>query len=469
MAKSILTPQSVDFPQWYQEILSKAELAENGPVRGTMVIRPYGYALWERMQAEVDARIKSVGAQNVYLPLFIPESYLRKEAEHVQGFSPELAVVTHAGGKPLEEPIVVRPTSETVFGKVMSNWIQSYRDLPLLLNQWANVVRWELRPRVFLRTTEFLWQEGHTAHATQVDAADYTRKILHEVYEDFFVNVLAIPVCTGRKTAAERFAGAINTLTCEGMMGDGKALQMATSHELGQNFAKAFDITFSDADRLIQYAWTTSWGSSTRMVGGLIMAHGDDHGLRLPPRVAPIQVVVILVRDEGPTREYSTQLYNDLRTAGVRVHLDDDISSGFGRRVIGWELKGIPIRVEIGPRDLAHSRVTIVRRDTNEKREVPVSDALQEIMNLLADIQMSMLTNAIERRNARIADVKTVVEASEVSEKGFARIPMEMLGEDGETSLADNGITVRCVQRVDGTVPLSESESNLFAIVARAY
>jgi prolyl-tRNA synthetase len=469
MAKSVLTPQSIDFPQWYQEILSKAELAENGPVRGTMVIRPYGYALWERMQAEVDARIKSVGAQNVYLPLFIPESYLRKEAEHVQGFSPELAVVTHAGGKPLEEPIVVRPTSETVFGKVMSNWIQSYRDLPLLLNQWANVVRWELRPRVFLRTTEFLWQEGHTAHATQVDAADYTRKILHEVYEDFFFNVLAIPVCTGRKTTAERFAGAINTLTCEGMMGDGKALQMATSHELGQNFAKAFDITFSDADGLIQYAWTTSWGSSTRMVGALIMAHGDDHGLRLPPRIAPIQVVVVLVRDEGSAREYSKQLFNDLRTAGVRVHLDDDISSSFGRRVIGWELKGIPVRVEIGPRDLARSRVTIIRRDTTERREFPVPDALQEIMNLLAEIQTSMLTNAIGRRNSRIADVRTVMEASEVSEKGFARIPMEMLREDGETSLADNGITVRCVQRADGTVPLSEAESKLFAIVARAY
>ena len=469
MAKSVLTPQSIDFPQWYQEILSKAELAENGPVRGTMVIRPYGYALWERMQAEVDARIKSVGAQNVYLPLFIPESYLRKEAEHVQGFSPELAVVTHAGGKPLEEPIVVRPTSETVFGKVMSNWIQSYRDLPLLLNQWANVVRWELRPRVFLRTTEFLWQEGHTAHATQVDAADYTRKILHEVYEDFFFNVLAIPVCTGRKTTVERFAGAINTLTCEGMMGDGKALQMATSHELGQNFAKAFDITFSDADGLIQYAWTTSWGSSTRMVGALIMAHGDDHGLRLPPRIAPIQVVVVLVRDEGSAREYSKQLFNDLRTAGVRVHLDDDISSSFGRRVIGWELKGIPVRVEIGPRDLARSRVTIIRRDTTERREFPVPDALQEIMNLLAEIQTSMLTNAIGRRNSRIADVRTVMEASEVSEKGFARIPMEMFREDGETSLADNGITVRCVQRADGTVPLSEAESKLFAIVARAY
>jgi prolyl-tRNA synthetase len=230
MAKSVLTSQSIDFPQWYQEILSKAELAENGPVRGTMVIRPYGYALWERMQAEVDARIKAAGAQNVYLPLFIPESYLRKEAEHVQGFSPELAVVTHAGGKPLEEPIVVRPTSETVFGKVMSNWIQSYRDLPLLLNQWANVVRWELRPRVFLRTTEFLWQEGHTAHATHTDAADYTRKILHEVYEDFLINVLAIPVYTGRKTTRERFAGAINTLTCEGMMRDGCIGQQFFGH-----------------------------------------------------------------------------------------------------------------------------------------------------------------------------------------------------------------------------------------------
>src|SRR5688572_3975723 len=276
MAKSVLTPQSEDFPQWYQDVLQKAELADNGPVRGTMVIRPYGYAIWERIQADIDRRIKLAGAENVYLPLFIPESYMRREAEHVEGFSPELAVVTHAGGKQLEEPAVVRPTSETLFGEFMAKWVHSYRDLPLLLNQWANVVRWELRPRIFLRTTEFLWQEGHTAHATGEDAAAYALKILHEVYRDFFVEELALPVLIGRKTKKERFAGAINTMTCEGMMRDGKALQMATSHELGQTFARAFDIQYTGESGTVETCWTTSWGSSTRMVGGLIMAHGDN-------------------------------------------------------------------------------------------------------------------------------------------------------------------------------------------------
>src|SRR2546427_6029312 len=260
---SVLTPQAEDFPRWYQDVVAKAELADNGPVRGTMVIRPYGYSLWERMQAEVDARIKACGAENAYFPLFIPESYLHREAEHVEGFSPELAVVTVAGGKELEEPVVVRPTSETVIGEYMAKWVQSYRDLPLLINQWANVVRWELRPRVFLRTTEFLWQEGHTAHATEADARAYARRILHEVYADFMVDVLAAPVLVGCKTARERFAGATNTLTCEGMMGDGKALQMGTSHELGQNFARAFGIEFLAPSGRREYVWQTSWGVST--------------------------------------------------------------------------------------------------------------------------------------------------------------------------------------------------------------
>src|SRR4051812_8888220 len=281
MAKApILTPQATDFPRWYQDVVAKAELAENGPVRGTMVIRPWGYAIWERIQREMDDRIKAAGAANAYFPLFIPESYLHREAEHVEGFSPELAVVTHGGGKELEEPIAVRPTSETVINHFFAKWVQSYRDLPLRVNNWSNVVRWELRPRLFLRTTEFLWQEGHTCHATQEDARAYARQILHEVYEDFMVNVLAIPVLTGRKTAGERFAGAINTLACEAMMRDGKALQMGTSHEFGQNFAKVFDVTFLDQSGEQVHAWQTSWGSSTRMVGGLIMTHGDDQGLR---------------------------------------------------------------------------------------------------------------------------------------------------------------------------------------------
>ena len=278
--KRVLTPRADDFPRWYQEVLNKAELADNGPVRGTMVIRPYGYAIWERMQAEVDARIKAVGAENVYFPLFIPEAYLRREAEHVEGFSPEVAVVTIAGGKELDEPVVVRPTSETVFGEFMAKWIQSYRDLPLLLNQWANVVRWELRPRTFLRTTEFLWQEGHTAHATEADAHAYAMRVLHEVYEDFMVNVLAMPVLVGMKTAGERFPGADNTFTLEAMMGDGKALQMGTSHELGQNFARVFEIEFLDESGARQTAWTTSWGVTD--------AHDrwPDHGPRRRRRLA---------------------------------------------------------------------------------------------------------------------------------------------------------------------------------------
>src|SRR2546430_970716 len=295
----VLTPRAEDFPRWYQDLIAKAELADNGPVRGTMVIRPVGWAIWERIQAEMDDRIKAAGAQNAYFPLFIPEAYLHREAQHVEGFSPELAVVTHGGGKQLAEPIVVRPTSETVIGEFMAKWISSYRDLPLLLNQWANVVRWELRPRVFLRTSEFLWQEGHTAHADEADARAYARRILHEVYEAFMVNVLAIPVRVGRKTNRERFAGATHTYTLEGMMGDGKALQMGTSHELGQNFARAFDITYSSATGGVEHAWTTPWGTPPRVVGGVIMCHGDDNGVRGPPGLAPVPAHVMGVEGEA--------------------------------------------------------------------------------------------------------------------------------------------------------------------------
>src|SRR5213082_1467297 len=329
MAKaSVLTPQATDFPRWYQDVVAKAELADNGPVRGTMVIRPWGYAIWERMQAELDRRIKEAGAENAYFPLFIPEEYLRKEAQHVEGFSPELAVVTHGGGKELEEPIVVRPTSETVINAYFSKWVQSYRDLPMLLNQWANVVRWELRPRLFLRTTEFLWQEGHTCHASEDDARAYALRILHDVYEDFMVDVLGLPVLSGLKSERERFAGADNSWPCEGMMGDGKALQMGTSHLLGQNFAKVFDTQFLTETGESEYVWQTSWGVSTRMVGGLIMTHGDDAGLRVPPRLAPIQVVVLVVRDEDGAGEKAAALANQLQNGGVRTELDNRDAAG---------------------------------------------------------------------------------------------------------------------------------------------
>jgi prolyl-tRNA synthetase len=465
----VLTAQAEDFPRWYQDVVAKAELVDNGPVRGTMVIRPYGFAIWERMQALVDERIKACGAENAYFPLFIPESYLAREAEHVEGFSPELAVVTHAGGKKLDEPVVVRPTSETVIGEYMAKWIQSYRDLPLLLNQWANVVRWELRPRLFLRTSEFLWQEGHTAHVDEADAGAYALRILHEVYEDFMVNVLAMPVYVGRKTASERFAGAINTMTCEGVMRDGKALQMGTSHELGTNFARAFDITYLDDQGATQHAWTTSWGSSTRMVGGLIMTHGDDDGLVVPPRLAPIQVVVLLVKDDGATGERARKLADELTGQGVRVTLDDKVDASFGRRSTDWELKGVPVRIEIGPRDLAEGNVTIVRRDKGEKQSVPIEGAADLAVARLAEVQDALLAAATELRDGRTVSVATVPEAAEVAQTGVARLPWELLRGEGEARLAEKGVTVRCLQREDGSVPGDDEESDLVAYVARAY
>lgn len=466
----VLTPQAEDFPRWYQDVLNKAELADNGPVRGTMVIRPYAYALWERMVDEVDARIKAAGAENAYFPLFIPESYLQREAEHVEGFSPELAVVTHGGGKELDEPVVVRPTSETVIGEFMAKWVQSYRDLPLLLNQWANVVRWELRPRTFLRTSEFLWQEGHTAHATEADARAYARRILTDVYRDFMVDVLAIPVIPGVKIAEERFAGATNTLTCEAMMRDGKALQMGTSHELGQNFARAFQIDYLDESGTQQLCWTTSWGVSTRMMGGLIMAHGDDAGLRVPPRLAAVQAVVLVVRDEdGTVSSAAREIVGRLTEAGVRARLDDRVSTPFGRRATDWELKGVPVRIEVGPRDLAEGQVVVVRRD--EQGKVPMAiDALSaEVPVLLDSIQTSLHDQALALREDRTADVATVEEAAEASLVGFARIPWSALADGGVSRLAADAVTVRCLVTADGEVPISIDDPDLVAVVARAY
>ena len=470
MAKgSVLTAQAEDFPRWYQDVVAKAELADNGPVRGTMVIRPYGFALWERMQAEMDARIKRAGAANAYFPLFIPQSYLQREADHVEGFAPELAVVTHAGGEELAEPVVVRPTSETIINTYFSKWVQSYRDLPLLVNQWANVVRWELRPRIFLRTTEFLWQEGHTCHATQEDARDYAAKILYDVYADFMINVLAIPVLTGRKTARERFPGAINTLTVEAMMGDGKALQMGTSHELGQNFAKVFETQYSSESGSLEYVWQTSWGSSTRMVGGLIMCHGDDAGLRVPPRLAPIQVVVLLVRGEDGAGEAAERLARELRGVEVRTEIDTRTDLSFGRRVVDWELKGVPVRVEVGPRDLASGVVTLARRDSGAKDTVPVAEAAPRVMSLLEHIQAELLAEATARLEKRTAAVETVDEAIEAAADGFARLPWAKVGAEGEERMRGDGVTVRCLRREDGSLPLDDTESGLLATVGRAY
>jgi prolyl-tRNA synthetase len=466
---SVLTPRATDFPRWYQDVVAKAELADNGPVRGTMVIRPYGFALWERMQLLLDARIKAAGAKNAYFPLFIPESFLQREAEHVEGFSPEFAVVTHAGGKVLEEPVVVRPTSETVIGGFMAKWVNSHRDLPLLLNQWANVVRWELRPRVFLRTTEFLWQEGHTAHVDEADASAYARRILHEVYADFMRTELAVPVLAGRKTVRERFAGATNTMTLEAMMGDGKALQMGTSHELGQNFARAFDIGYTAADQSRQLAWTTSWGASTRMVGGLIMTHGDDDGLRVPPRLAATQAVVCVVKHGEGVAAAARQLLADLTGAGVRTELDDRVDTPFGRRAVDWELKGVPVRVEIGPRDLADGTATLVSRVGRTKESLPLTRVLSAVPALLEADQNTLYTQADQRQRAQTVDVSSAAEALEAAATGWARVPWADLGAEGEAQLAERAVSVRCLLRGDGTVPDSEDEPGILAVVGRSY
>ncbi len=464
---SVLTPQAENFPRWYQDVVAKAELAENGPVRGTQVIRPWGFALWERMQSELDGRIKETGAANVSFPLFIPESYMHREAEHVEGFSPEVAVVTHGGGKELEEPVVVRPTSETLFGDYMAKWVQSYRDLPLLLNQWCNVVRWEMRTRLFLRSSEFLWQEGHTAHASREDAGAYARRILHDVYRGFMVDVLAMPVVAGLKTRAERFPGALNTMTCEVMMADGKALQMGTSHEFGQNFARAFGIEFLGADGRRDFAWTTSWGASTRMIGGLIMCHGDDGGLRLPPRLAHTQVVVLAVKSDVVDRAHA--LAAPLRAAGVRVAVDDRTDVPFGRRAVDWELKGVPVRIEIGPRDLAAGTATLVRRIPGSKQPVPLDGLPAAVADALTVDQQALFDRAQERQASRTVDVGSADAAVEAAGSGWARMPWAALGDDGERDLATQGVSVRCLLRPDGSVPESDAEPDLLAHVARAY
>src|ERR1700682_5397604 len=467
---AVLTPQQEDFPRWYQDVLTKAKLAENGPARGTMVIRPNGYAIWERMQAEVDGRIKAAGAQNAYFPLLIPMSFFEREADHVEGFSPELAVVTHGGGKELTESLAIRPTSEVVIGEYMAKWVDSYRDLPLLLNQVGQCRRWELRPRIFLRTTEFLWQEGHTAHVTESDARHYARGILHDVYQEFMRSVLAMPVIVGRKTAKERFAGAANTMTCEGIMRDGKALQMGTSHDLGQRFSHAFNISYSSAEGSTELCWPTSWGATTRMLGGVIMCHGDDFGLVLPPALAPVQVVVVVVKDtDGAFTRAASALVEELKVPGVRVRLDDNVASGFGWRATEWDLQGVPIRVELGPRDLAENAALLYRRDTRDKNKVGVDNVVDEVQLLTGRIQMDMLEAATARRDALISDCTTLNRARDVAQTGVARVPWKLVGASGEQDLATSGLTVRCLQLSDGSLPETDDDAGALAYIARAY
>jgi prolyl-tRNA synthetase len=365
--------------------------------------------------------------------------------------------------------VVIRPTSETVVGEFMAKWVQSYRDLPLLLNQWCNVVRWEMRTRLFLRSAEFLWQEGHTAHATEADARDYARKILYEAYRDFMVTILAIPVVVGLKTARERFAGAVRTYTLEAMMGDGKALQMGTSHELGQNFARAFDIDYLSAQGRQEFCWTTSWGSSTRMVGGLIMCHGDDNGLRVPPRLAPTQVQVTIVKEGDGVREEAANLRDLLRGAGLRVGFDDRVDVPFGRRAVDAELRGYPVRVEVGPRDLAIGNVTVVRRVARSKTATPVAEAVGAVLTALELDQMALFDEAQARTTNRTRDVANLDEAIEAAGRGFARLPWDRVGADGEAKANEVGVSVRCLVRADGSAPDSEDERDLLAVLARSY
>ena len=426
MSQQGVTPQSEDFSRWYTDVVQKADLADYSPVRGCMIIKPYGYELWEGVKGGLDRRFKATGHQNAYFPLFIPESFLKREAEHVEGFSPELAVVTIGGGKELEEPLVVRPTSETIIGWAFQKWIQSHRDLPLLINQWANVVRWELRTRLFLRTMEFLWQEGHTAHATHEEARAETMRML-DVYADFAINDAAIPVIRGRKSDQERFAGALFSYSIEAMMRDRKALQSGTSHDLGQNFARAFDIQYTDDNNELQFCWTTSWGLSTRMVGAVVMTHGDDKGLRLPPRLAPIQVVVVPIfrsaDEQGPVMDAVQRLSAGLREAGLRVHVDDRENLSPGYKFNDWEMRGVPLRMEIGPKDVANNSVALARRDVAGKagKQFVAQDGLVETVRALLDeIQASLLQQATEFRDEHLHEVGSYDELVRVVDDEWA-------------------------------------------------
>jgi len=423
-AEKGITPRAEDFSAWYTDVIMRAQLADYSPVRGCMVIRPWGYRIWELMVGALDGMFKATGHQNAYFPLFIPQSFLAREAQHVEGFAPETAVVTHGGGKELEEPLVVRPTSETIIYGMLGKWIQSYRDLPVLLNQWANVVRWELRTRLFLRTTEFLWQEGHTAHATSAEAEEETLRIL-ALYREFMEQWMAMPVVTGVKTDSERFAGAVRTYGCEGLMQDNKALQAGTSHFLGQNFAKAFDVQFQTADGGMDYVWSTSWGVSTRLVGGLIMVHSDDVGLVCPPKLAPTQVVIVPIwksdADRAATVEVADRLRRDLGGAGLRVEVDAREGMKPGAKYYEWEGRGVPLRLEIGPRDVAQGQAMAAQR-IGGKQPLPLADAVSAVPQLLDGIQAELLRRARARREEHTVRGVTKAQLIERMEQeaGFA-------------------------------------------------
>jgi prolyl-tRNA synthetase len=464
MSTTALPTRSSDFPAWYGEVVRRAGLAESSPVRGAMVIKPYGYAIWEAIQRELDERIKATGHENFYFPLFVPMSVLAQEGELVEGFAPEVAVVTEAGGKKLEEPLAVRPTSEALIWSTYARWVQSYRDLPLLYNQWANIVRWELRPRLFLRTSEFLWQEGHTAHETEEEALAETLTILHDVYADMIENVLAIPVLRGRKSESERFPGALDTYTLEALMRDGKALQTATSHYLGQGFARTFDVRYTGRDGSAQYPYGTSWGATTRLVGGVVMAHGDDLGLRLPPRLAPQQVVIVPIfreEDRADVLEAAAAVAEELRAAGVRVRVDERPEYRPGFKFNEWELKGVPLRIEIGGRDLAAGAVTVARRDTEGKQQIPRSGVASAVDVMLSDLQASLFQTArAEQERLTLSDASGYDEMIEYLREAGGFVAASWCGRrECEARVKDeSSATIRCL-------PLTEQPARATACV----
>ena len=459
MAKNI-TPRKENYSQWYLDVISAGKLADYAPVKGCMVIRPSGFAIWEAMQARLDRMFKETGHVNAYFPLLIPKHFMEKEAEHVEGFSPECAVVTHGGGKELEEPLMIRPTSETVIGHMYSQWIQSYRDLPVLINQWCNVLRWEMRTRLFLRTSEFLWQEGHTAHETEEEAQEETMRML-EIYRRFQEEDLAIPVIPGLKTESEKFPGAIATYCIEAMMQDGKALQAGTSHNLGQNFAKAFDITFLDRKNEQSHAWTTSWGVSTRMIGGLIMTHGDDDGLIIPPRIAPVQVVIIPIftndSERAETKAFAESIAERLhsRLDRLKVVIDhrDDLRPA--EKFFHWLQQGIPVRIEVGPRDVAKQCGMVARRDVREKESIELESITAHVCDLLEKIQENLFQRALEFREQNTRRAKNYEEFCEIMKKegGFVMAHWNGSPEVEAKIKGDTKATIRCIPLDSDPVP----------------
>ncbi|MGB8816162.1 MAG: proline--tRNA ligase [Minisyncoccia bacterium] len=465
-----ITSRSEDYSQWYLDIIDVADLAEYGPVRGCMVIKPYGYVLWEKVQEVLNKEFKDTGVQNAYFPLLIPKSFLEREAEHVEGFAKECAVVTHhrleekdgklAPGGELDEPLIIRPTSETIIYDTFSKWIHSYRDLPLLINQWANVLRWEMRPRLFLRTVEFLWQEGHTAHETEIEADARARQML-EIYKDFAENYMAIPIISGVKSDSEKFAGALRTYSCEAMMQDGKALQFATSHNLGQNFAKVFNVKFLDQNNSEQFAWQTSWGLSTRVIGGLIMTHSDDKGLVLPPKIASIQAIITTIvaseKDKEEVNKKAQEINQLLKEIGIKSQVDArDMRPG--EKYFEWEKKGVPIRIELGPKDIAYDSAVLVRRDTGEKMKVSLETITESVNKLLTEIQSNLYNRALEYKKAKTKVVDTWEDFVKAIEEGnFVYAHWSQEKEVEAQIKEETGATIRCI-------PFDQKEETSFCI-----